>query len=70
VPGVTSLHWLTLLAFAGVAAALLALTDLVMGQIDQDLRDFADFSGMSFDIGSPVPFDSPFRSPSTYQGRP
>jgi hypothetical protein len=46
------------------------LTDLVMGQIDQDLRDFADFSGMSFDIGSPVPFDSPFRSPSTYQGRP
>jgi hypothetical protein len=63
-----TLQWLTLLAFAGVAAGLLALTDLVMGQIDQDLHDFAGFSGMSFDIRSPAPFDSPLRSPSTHQG--
>lgn len=65
-----TLQWLTLLALAGAAAGLLALTDLVMGQIDQDLHDFAGFSGMSFDIRSPDPFDSPFRSPSTHQGRP
>jgi len=67
---VNTLQWLTLLALAGLAAGLLALTDLVMGQIDQDLHDFAGFSGMSFDIRRPDPFDSPFRSPSTHQGRP
>jgi hypothetical protein len=67
---VNTLQWLTLLAFAGAAAGLLALTDLVMGQIDQDLHDFAGFSGMNFDIRSPDLFDSPFRSPSTHQGRP
>jgi hypothetical protein len=64
----STLHWLAVLAFAGAGAALLAWAALVMSQIDQDLRDFAGFAGLSFDIRGPDPFDLPFRSPSIHQG--
>ena len=49
----TPLLWLWLLVFAGSAFVLLAWAGLVMGQIDDDLREFAGFSGLCFDIGLP-----------------
>ena len=58
----TAPMWLWLLAFTGSALGLLAWAGLVMDQIDDDLREFAGFSGLSFDIRLPDPLDSPLRS--------